>query len=404
MKLFLKHLLTAVVLITASLVYSESSIYDGIDTTTETLIKKSDDLIKNRKYESAFNVLGKDNTNRFIIHKKTEICINYFVQSIGHRMFALQDLKDGEDLYALRSGSGKYNMYLYDPVDIITAYYKKNSQSTIIEKTLGDYYYDVSIRYPGNWFESDEIVAKKSIEHYENAFSKNFYTINMLINCADKYAQIRNADKAIEYYLKALDENPALYNVPFNISSAYFSKSDYKAAIKYGNKAISIYKNDPNYQMDAILLCSDAAYALNDFEKSIEYLNMGLSISKDEYKIYKKMGSSYLALNNIKKANENLDTLFSFAPANPAASQMIMEIYDKNTEELMKFFARSITKYKSNDAALANLYFHYSLVYYYDNNKKEALKFALLAKEKFIKVNTYNDNKKTIDELIEKCQ
>jgi tetratricopeptide (TPR) repeat protein len=319
-------------------------------------------------------------------------------------MFALRDLKENEDLYELRSGTGSFNMYLYDPVEIITDYYKKNQQSAIIEKTLGDYYYDVGLRYQGNWFETDDILAKKCIEHYEKAFAKKFYTVNMLTNCADKYVQLKNADKAIEYYSKALDENPSLYNVPFNLSSAYYEKGNYKAAILYGNKAISIYKNDPNYQMDALLLCSDASYAQNDFTKSLEYLNIGLSISKEEYRIYKKMALSYLALNNIPKANENADILFALAPGNPAASQMIMDIYDKNTKELVSFFERNIKKYTNDDATLANLYFHASLTYYYDNNKNKALNYALLAKEKFIKVKTYNANKQTIDELIDKCQ
>ncbi len=404
MKTALRYLLLSLFLAAISLVYAENNIYEDIDTKTESLIKKSDELIQKRQYESAFTILGKDTTNKFIIYKKTEICINYFVQSIGHRMFALHDLKENEDLYELRSGTGSFNMYLYDPVEIITDYYKKNQQSAIIEKTLGDYYYDVGLRYQGNWFETDDILAKKCIEHYEKAFAKKFYTVNMLTNCADKYVQLKNAEKAIEYYSKALDENPSLYNVPFNLSSAYYEKGNYKAAILYGNKAISIYKNDPNYQMDAILLCSDASYAQNDFTKSLEYLNIGLSISKEEYRIYKKMALSYLALNNIPKANENADILFALAPGNPAASQMIMEIYDKNTKELVLFFERNIKKYTNDDATLANLYFHVSLTYYYDNNKKEALNYALLAKEKFIKVKTYSANKQTIDELIDKCQ
>jgi tetratricopeptide (TPR) repeat protein len=404
MKTALRNLLLAILFFTISLAYAESNIYEDIDSKTAALIKKSDDLIQKRQYDSAFNILGKDLSNKFIIHKKTEICINYFVQSIGHRMFALHDLKENEDLYELRSGTGSFNMYLYDPVEIIAEYYKKNQQDAIIEKTLGDYYYDVGLRYQGNWFETDEIITKKCIEHYENAFAKKFYTVNMLINCADRYIQLKNADKAIEYYSKALDENPSLYNVPFNLSSAYYEKGNYKAAILYGNKAIEIYKNDPNYQMDAILLCSDASYAQNDFNKSIEYLNMGLSISKEEYRIYKNMVLSYLALNNIQKANENADNLFSLAPGNPAASQMIMELYGKNAKELVTFFARNIKKYANDDTTLANLYFHIAVTYYHSNNKKEALNYALLAKEKFIKVNTYNANKQTIDELIAKCQ
>ncbi|NLC93967.1 MAG: hypothetical protein GX677_11070, partial [Treponema sp.] len=137
--------------------YSENDIYFDADQNTKILITNTDQLIKDRRYESAFNNLGKIDTNEYIIAKKVEICLNYFVQSIKHQMFAFKDLQNNEDIYKLRGEKGTYNIIVYDPVKVIQTF-DKNESSAILNKALGDYYYEINLRYKGRWIISDEEV------------------------------------------------------------------------------------------------------------------------------------------------------------------------------------------------------------------------------------------------------
>ena len=64
-------------------------------------IKKANDFIAEKKYETAFNLLDKfDPTNDKpnIVLLKEDILLNYFVTSIMHQMFALTDIKKAEDI------------------------------------------------------------------------------------------------------------------------------------------------------------------------------------------------------------------------------------------------------------------------------------------------------------------
>lgn len=70
------------------------------------LLREADQLIARRQYATAYSLLDSiDPTNDIpaVLLKKEEIMLDYFVQSINHTVFSLQDLRPGESLDSLRS-------------------------------------------------------------------------------------------------------------------------------------------------------------------------------------------------------------------------------------------------------------------------------------------------------------
>ena len=69
---------------------------------TETeIINKANDLIANKKYETAFKLLqdfDARNEKPDVVLLKEDIALNYFVTSIMHEIFALKDLEKNEDI------------------------------------------------------------------------------------------------------------------------------------------------------------------------------------------------------------------------------------------------------------------------------------------------------------------
>ena len=64
-------------------------------------VKKANDFIASKKYETAFKTLqdfDPKNEKPNISLLKEEIALNYFVTSIMHEMFAFKDLEKGEDI------------------------------------------------------------------------------------------------------------------------------------------------------------------------------------------------------------------------------------------------------------------------------------------------------------------
>gem|GEM_PF-1854253 len=74
--------------------------------TEASVLRDADRLVSQRQYATAYSLLDRfDPTNDIpsILLKKEEIMLDYFVQSINHMVFSLQDLKPGESLDSIRS-------------------------------------------------------------------------------------------------------------------------------------------------------------------------------------------------------------------------------------------------------------------------------------------------------------
>ena len=69
------------------------------------VLKNADQMIANRQYLSAYQLLDNfdpNNDNIAVVLKKEHIVLNYFSQSIMHKIFSLSDLKEGESLNEIR--------------------------------------------------------------------------------------------------------------------------------------------------------------------------------------------------------------------------------------------------------------------------------------------------------------
>lgn len=382
--------------------YSQINLYSGADSSTQLKLKKSDELILNKKYESAFNSLGQDNSNEYIIAKKTEICLNYFVQSLMHQMFAFKDISQNEDLYQLRNDKGTFNMIKFDPVKIINDYDKKN-KIPILNKALGDYYYDINLRYNGRWIISDDEVQKNSIKYYQLAYNSNCFTAESLANFGEICLSQGNNNQSIELYSKAIQLNNSQTNYHYNLAIAYKNIGNYELSLKEAEIAFIGYSNNVEYQIDSLLVCADSSFLNKQVQESIKYLIKGIQISNNDYRLYKKLNELYLSINDIKNANINADKLFSMFPTNPGATQIILQNYlnANKQKELIDFYNRNIKIYQNQYEVLGNLYFHFASFYYNENNHELAANYAEKSRDNFIKADMYSDElKNEINKLI----
>ncbi len=306
-------------------------------------------------------------------------------------MFAFKDLAPGETLDGLRSGKGTYSLYVFDPAEVIGKI-PGSAISPILHKALGDYYYDVSLRYAGRWLETDDDIAKKTIANYDRAFAAGLSTVTMCTNYADKALQLGDYAKGIEYYSRALKEDPSLYNVHYNLAFAYLRVEQYDSALTEGEKALAVYEKEPAYLMDALMLCADAAFYGGLNTRAIAYLDRALRISAQDYRIYKKFGYMYLSSNTMDRANENLDALFALSPTNPGATQMVVSAYEsyKKNEAITDFFLRNLKKYRTQSEVLGNLNFHFALKLEGSGDSKKARKAALDAQQNFTDATKYD--------------
>ena len=113
----------------ATYLFAQKNAYAGADKETQAALQNADKLIEERQYATAFGSLSMD--NEYFIAKKTEIATNYFIQSMMHTMFILENLNEDQDLMELRKNlDGTFNMTYFDPAKIIKEYSEKKRRKT----------------------------------------------------------------------------------------------------------------------------------------------------------------------------------------------------------------------------------------------------------------------------------
>lgn len=370
-------------------------------------IKKANDFIAEKKYETAFNLLDKfDPTNDKpdIVLLKEEILLNYFVTSIMHQMFALTDIKKNEDIMDYRGREGSFSMQMFDMDSILTRLIKIYPTNCKLYKGLGDYYYDAHLRYGDNWLKSN----KEQFELMQTNFQKAVDG-----NCADYlsyyvlgYTNLaqEKTKESIPYFLKSIELNKTYASSHYNLAYAYLFTDDRENALKYAKTSLDLY-NDKEYKSDAARMVGQIYTELKDDKNALTYYEMADKIDPENYYNIKPILNLYIKTNN-KKANETTKAFFNLAPANPTIYNDLEEIYlsNKKDKDLIAFYKSQFSAFKDNEKVQGSLNFYLARIYL-DIDKKVAKDYFIKAREIFEKIfdkdhAVFN----AIDEGLEQCK
>jgi tetratricopeptide (TPR) repeat protein len=387
----IKNVLTTFIFLLAviSISFADNDVWAKADSKTAAILKQTNDLINKKAYFSAYKGLrDADNQNDFILAKELKICLDYFVTSIGHSMFALTDLKPDQTIESLRGQPGNFQMVLFDPAKMFPEYEASHGQSGILKYMLGEYYYEVLKRYPGNWLEEDDAVIRKAIDNYKLAFSMKYLDAYSLSNAGELCLRIGDMASATTYTTQAISMDSSNANSYYNLAYAYFAAGNNEMALSNCVKAIDMYKNNPQYLYDSYLMKSDILLNLAKYDEALSALDKASSINSNDYHLPLKRNNIYLKMGDFNKARDFALQLFAVAPTNPASPQLVIKNYQNYQfdSQLIDFFDTAIGKYQENQHALGNLYFHKSQIEFRINQKDKALADIKKAKNCFLNV------------------
>ncbi len=363
-----RKIFTLLVILMCSNVFAEKwNIYAGADETTIETIKKCDEQIEQKKYQSAVNTVGSC-SNEYIIYKYIEVCTQYFAQSMMHSMFAFKDLEEGETLYDVRTGEGPFNMvYRDDPDTIIDNYKKEHGNSIVLELARANYYFDALKRYGDQWLKTPEEILTFVKDVYSRAYAKEIYDVCII----DKYASILlqelNFAEAEKLYSLLTEKEPTFGNYWYNLALSRMWQNNYQGAIEPAKMAVENTEEDPNYHLDAYLILADSYSYSKDFESAEKVLLD--AHEKYDYQpiVFQRLGELYLSYpenRNDEKANLYLDKALSVVCddtviyncvnvcLNSGTPQMTIDFCTRNMKIHKDKFAQGVFKY-----FLAQLYF-----------------------------------------------
>ena len=137
-------------------------------------IKKANELIKEKKYESAYKLLNDfdpKNINVQIVLLKEDIVLNYYITTIMHQVFSLKDLEKSEDILDYRDKEGSFDMYMLEIDKVLDSLIKIHPENCKLFDGLGRYYYEVQTRYGAKWLKCNNELYKLIETNYKNAIA-----------------------------------------------------------------------------------------------------------------------------------------------------------------------------------------------------------------------------------------
>ncbi|MBP5283093.1 MAG: hypothetical protein J6Y93_00295 [Treponema sp.] len=379
----MKKLFTVLILCACSLCsFAEDiDIYRNAPDQIKKLIAETDKLIEQKKYQSAFGHLGSDDSD-YIIYKKTEICTNWFVQSLMHSMFVFKDLEENEDLMELRRNFGdeSYSMTYYSPEEAVENYVSVHGQSPFLNLALAQYYSDCFLRYGSSWIKKSDELFDLINSNFDAAYAAGVYNFASAEKAGTACIYMRKYEKCIHYYETALKLKDDSGMTWYNLAVAFMYSQKYPEAVQAAANAIKHPEDTPSQQMDAYSLLSDAYYLSGNADAAAETLEKLKEKFPDSSFPYMQAGGLCLKLGKKDAAYAEFDCAFK-KQTDVRCYDSVITYYMKsqNADEAIRFTKGHL------DAAENNSYLKFILNYYLmqlyaeTDDKKQALEQAELS-------------------------
>ena len=375
----MKNTLFIVLIILSSLSFGQE-LYPEVET-----------LIADQKYSTAFNKLDSidpENKDPNVVLLKTDLALNFFVQSIMHQVFAFKDLEEGEDLYELRSGlEGTYDVRSFPINEILDSLLLVYPKDYRLNRVLSDYYYRVQTIYGSNWVMPEEEVLSAMVENAIVAIDNgeadymSFYSVGYYNTLYGEYG------KAIPFFKNSIIANPDYPTSHYNLSICFIYLEMPDSAIISAVRASELY-DDQIQKSDAARVASIAFLESGNIKDALKYAKLSYSIIPDDYYNLKHLLTVELQDGKETSSEKTAIEFFSLDPTNPQICTDLVDIFlgaDKGSV-LLEFFDKRVTEYNENYEVLGNIYFHKGQLARAMEENRLAKNSFLKAKENFEKV------------------
>lgn len=331
------------------------------------LIDQSNKLIEAKKYKSAYQLLDKvdpQNNTPSVSMTKANLILDYFVSSVMHQAFALEDLQPEQDLNELRSKEGDYEFFAFPADTILAELIKEYPEKYELHLTLGRYYHDVHLKYGSNWIIPDSMIVLKFMTSYGRAYEKGVYDARSLYGLGYGFLLFKNYKQSIPFFKQSIEADstdPAAY---YNLGYACLFNDERGNAVNYAVKAIELYQY-PAYKAEAARLAAVAFAEMNDAEKALDLYRFANQVNPNDYNTLRPLLAMEIQLNDTA-FRRTAGNFLALAPRNPAIYQDLMQIFWKNRKQdvLIDFLDHARPYYTADTTVSANLIFFIGKIHF----------------------------------------
>jgi tetratricopeptide (TPR) repeat protein len=377
----------------------------GFAQTEQNTINKTRVLIADKKYATAYELLmhyDPANEKPAILLLKEDLALNYYLNTIMHRMFSFKDIGHNENILDLRGKKDDAEMHELPLGDIFNSLIKKHPEDYHLYKGLGEFYFAVYMAYGGNWMVPEKLLLRHieindsiAMEHLNSDY-RTYYAMGYA------YLMDQNYGEAIANLAKSVFVNPKFATAQYSLAYAYEFTHQTRKALEPAQNALALSK-DTVEKADAARMIGYIYGELKDYESADKYIALSDRIEPHNYDTYKARLEMELQQNStdIMIRTEQFYTEFI---DKATIYNDLADMYTDNNKQmvLIEYFRNKITESTSNQVRTATLYFYIGRLYL-SLDKSLAKANFLKAKEIFTKVYTPdNDIFKVIENNLKK--
>ena len=230
-------------------------IHTGLaQTPTASVLTRAAQLTKEKKYESAFEVLDKadpKNQQPELLLAKEKLVLENYLMSMGHQAFGLRDLTPGETVEKLRGQEGDYSMHMLNLPLELGRLQRKYPTNYALSKGLGDYWYAVLSCGCGEQDKPEEQKQDLVLRYYNAAHAHglgdytSYFGVGYVQLLRDQFAP---ATASFEKSVALKADYP---NSHYNLAYALWLQKKPAEGIPHAKVAYDLYVDEPRRRADA---------------------------------------------------------------------------------------------------------------------------------------------------------
>jgi tetratricopeptide (TPR) repeat protein len=356
----------------------------------DSLLQANQQLVKERKYATAYKqleVFDRYNKNVEVVLAKLDLALNYFATSIMHQFFGFADLEKGQSLDSLRTKSaGTYDLYILKADLVLDSLLKHHPEDFRLNKALGDFFYEVYLRYNDQWLMTPQELLIKIDENYLKAVTgevADFETYFVLgyVRIGEKRYQ-----EATGFLYKSIQLNPEYPAAWYNMAFALINLDQHEEALEYAKEAYRKYE-DTMMKADATRLISLAYDEMGNVKEAVKWLGEGLRLVPGSFYHLRDL-VDICVREKLVLLDSVMVEFFLVAPDNPAVYNSMIDIFvahNFDLDYLISFFRSMMPVFPDFDKVQGNLYYFTGMLEF-ESNPAKAKETFLTAKKYLQKV------------------
>lgn len=357
-------------------------------------------MITQRKYKSANEILGKDDSE-YIIYKRVDLLTNYFIKSANHKMFYLADLNKNDDLFELRKQTGEFLVEEYDIEKIISEFQRENGEKPILNLALANYYISLYRNFGDNLGVPIETINDLVTKNYDIAEKNGVVDHYLYYEKATNFLAKKDLKSAEECYKKSLEINPK-YSYAWNYLGLVQSQlSNNTEAIKSLKNALLNEINPKSkaaeYQLLADIYFENKQYdlaekTLQDAKKDLpQYLGLQMQLGY-MYSVRGYEDKAKKELLDVCKKDEDLFT------------SIASDLYKQKKYIFIQELCDEYILFVNNDENIGRAIYFSALMDYMLSNPQAALEKCKTVREYYTKANILNKYEEDISDFEQECK